>query len=140
MSSLTIITVCQIDLCYHSSDTTDVQRVTAKVVSRDFANDNAVVTVQCDFITNSDAQGCMVVLVGEFNNITANITRDATSGCLVIENVLNETFHKVFGFDIESGGSVSSVAVPGVVLKNNSAVLMCSTSTAFSSSELLLFM
>ena len=80
------------------------------------------------------------MLVGEFNNITANVTRDRTGTCVVLENVFNETFHKVFGFDIESDGSASSTAVPGVVVENDNDFLTCNpevtTSTASNSGEL----
>ena len=40
-----------------TTDTTDVQRVVA------VQTDSDIITVQCDFITGSDAEGCMVVLV-----------------------------------------------------------------------------
>ena len=66
-----------------------------------------------------------MVLVGEFNNITVNITIDTMGACVVLESVLNETLHKFFGFDIESDGSVSSTAVPGVVVENDIEFLTC---------------
>ena len=94
--------------------TTDVQYVTAIPVEID----NTVV-VQCYFITGSNAQGCMVVLVGEFENITQ--TLNITNSCKM--EIFNSTdpitFHEVFAYDIESEGSIGTLAVPGVIIFNN---------------------
>ena len=75
---------------------------------------NDSIIVQCDFITGSNAQGCMVVLVGEFENITVNLEQN---GCDVV-NVSHplSCYHKIFAFDIESDGSVGTLAVPGVLV------------------------
>ena len=73
--------------------------------------------VQCDFISGSNAQGCMVVLVGEVNNITVNVTRNNPCTTLTV-NVTKNCYDKVFGFDIESDGSVGTLAVPSVIIRN----------------------
>ena len=77
-----------------------------------------VFIVQCDFITGSNAQGCMVVLVGEFDNITANLTRNNPCVSLAVNVTQNYCYDIVFGFDIESDGSVGTLAVPGVIIRN----------------------
>lgn len=76
--------------------------------------------VQCNFITGSDAQGCLVVLVCENGvNITKTVlrTESSTDAVGTISAVDHERpLHsccEVFGFDIEFDGSVGSVAVPG---------------------------
>ena len=74
--------------------------------------------VQCDFITDTNAQGCMVVFVDEFGNITRTI--NITNSCIM--EIINSTdplsFHEVFAFDIESEGSIGTLAVPGVIISN----------------------
>ena len=78
-----------------------------------------VFIVQCDFITGSNAQGCMVVLVGEFGNITANLTRINPCTILTVnETLLSLNDTQVFGFDIESDGSVGSLAIRGEIERN----------------------
>ena len=87
--------------------------------------------VQCDFISGSDAQGCLVVLVGKFDNITMNLERN--NPC-TIEEVLNATFPlssyytTVYGFDIEMDGSEGNLAIPGELITDMSD-LVCSSST-----------
>ena len=87
------------------------------------------VVVQCDFITGSNAKGCMVVLVGEFGNITQ--TLNITNSCKM--EIFNSTdpitFHEVFAFDIESEGSIGTLAVPGVISNNLSEAAACPSTT-----------
>ena len=99
-------------------DTTDVQLVTAT-----FDKNSNGFLVQCDFIPGSEAQGCMVVLVGESGNTAVNITRSDTSTIAV--EFINVTcppiiYLRVIGYDIESDKSVSPLAVHGMLLFNNS--------------------
>ena len=94
-------------------DTTDVQMVRVEALE-DHTN---VITVWCDFITKSNAQGCRVVLVGDFGDLAVNLTRENNT------NVINVThplfcYYEVFGFDIEYDGSVGTLAVPGVISWN----------------------
>ena len=89
--------------------TTDVQNVTATPVESMDA-----FVVQCDFITGSNAKGCMFVLEGEFENITANLEQNDSE----IVNVSHplSCYCEIFAFDIESDGSVGTLAVPGILL------------------------
>ena len=88
---------------------------------------NNAFELHCLFITGSNAQGCMVVVVGVFGNITGKLTK--SSGLCTTE-VLNtvhslSSYYEVFGFDIESDGSVGTLAVPGVLMTNVSTVAPC---------------
>ena len=83
--------------------------------------------VQCVFITGSNAQGCMVVLVGELENITANLEQNG-SKVLNVSHPLS-CYHEIFAFDIESDGSVGTLAVPGVLV-GSKGVTSCLTSVS----------
>ena len=109
-----------------STVTTDVQNVTATLTETMDA-----FVVQCDFITGSNAQGCMVVLVGEFGNITINLEQN---GCDIL-NVSHPLsfYHEIFAFDIETDGSVGTLAVPGVFNINDSSDTTCVPTTSTSS-------
>ena len=100
-------------------DTTDVQ--TIRVVSNQ-SNSNTV-TIECDFIKNSDTQGCLVVLEGEVDSEQFNLTKSNHSGrgVFVLKHPLS-CYEEVFGFDIESDGSVGTLAVPGVLMNNLNSV------------------
>ena len=104
------------------------------MVFGELVDDAKVITVQCDFIMNSNALGCMVVIVGEFTNITVNLTRGdkINSACTTVSNnnILNESLYDVFGFDIEFDNSVSSFLVPGVIERNNATRLTCDSGNA----------
>ena len=82
--------------------------------------------VQCDFIPGSEAQGCMVVLVGESGNTTVNLTRFDT----VAVEFINVTcppinYIRMIGYDIESDKkSIGPLAVHGKLLFDNS--ILCS--------------
>ena len=83
-------------------------------------SNSSTVTIECDFIKNSDAQGCMVVLEGEVDSEQHNHTRNNESGHImhgvfVLTHPLS-CYDKVFGFDIESDGSVGNLAVPGLIM------------------------
>ena len=81
-------------------------------------------TLQCKFITGSDATGCMVVLTSEYSQKTQyNLTRNST-----ISEVLSVTlehslscYTEVKAFDIESDGSVGTLPVPGQLIVNSQA-------------------
>ena len=74
--------------------------------------------VQCDFIPGSDAQGCMVVLVGNSDNTTVNLTRTGAllTACQIEHLPITMTPINVFGYDIEFDGSVGTQQVPGTLL------------------------
>ena len=93
--------------------------------------------VQCDFITGSNAQGCIVVLVGEVDNVTANLSNLEQNylKVLTISHPLS-CYHEIFAFDIESDGSVGTLAVPGVLAigrVNTSSCLTIITTTTYTS-------
>ena len=74
-------------------------------------------------MTGSIAQGCMVVLVGELGNITMNFT---TVRGTDTEEVMNTTYptscyNRVVAYDIESDGSVGSLALPGKILADTTS-------------------
>ena len=80
--------------------------------------------VQCDFISGSNAQGCMVVLVGELGNITVDINNLEQNGSKIV-NVSHplSCYHKIFAFDIESDGSNGTLAVPGVIMTSDNGAM-----------------
>ena len=89
-------------------DTTDVQSVVVMETER---------SIRCVFISGSDAQGCMVVLVGQFENLTMKLMK--RSADLIHTEKLELThrtlpcYHSVIAFDIESDGSIGTLPVPG---------------------------
>ena len=89
------------------------------------SNSNTV-TIECDFIKNSDAQGCLVVLEGEVETKHFNLTRSNQSGrgAFILTRPLS-CYEEVFGFDIESDGSVGTLAVPGVMMNNLNTIILC---------------
>ena len=100
------------------------------------SNSNTV-TIECDFIKNSDAQGCMVVLEGEVDSEQLNLTRNNQSGrgVFVLKHPLS-CYEEVFGFDIESDGSVGTLAVPGVIMNNLNSATVCNPTLPTIPSEL----
>ena len=98
------------------------------------------ILLHCEFITGSDAQGCSVVLVGRSKidsvTFTINLTKTDTSTSLTeLQRLLNSIFpllcyQSVYGFDIESDGSVGALAVPGELLINTSMTTTCNTQSA----------
>ena len=84
--------------------------------------------VQCDFILGSDAQGCMVVLVGELVNTTVNISKSLS---LEIVNAAYSVscYKKVLAFDIEGDGQIGALAVPGKLSGNFNVNTKCSPSS-----------
>ena len=104
-------------LVLYNIDTTDVQLVTA-----DFDESSDDIIVQCTFIPGSDTQGCMVVLVGESENTTINLTRKGFDTVAV--EMINVTcpiinYTQVIGYDIESDESIGLLAVHGKLSFNN---------------------
>ena len=92
------------------ADTTDVQVV--KVTLTEGEN---VSTIQCEFTTGSNATGCMVVLSG-FVPYHVNLTRNPSKNSATLTVTLEHPpscYTGVEAFDIESDGSVGSLAVPG---------------------------
>ena len=90
------------------TDTTDVQAVTVAQIQG--AN---MSTIQCDFITGTDAIGCMVVLTNEGEETIYNLTRIGNMNCSILTLDHPLSYTGVVGFDIEGDGSVDSLAIPG---------------------------
>lgn len=81
--------------------------------------EKGTLNIECHFISGTNAEGCMVVLVSNFievNNISKTFYRRnselISSGKLNL-NESNFCYHQVFGYDVESNGSISDLALPG---------------------------
>ena len=103
------------------TDTTDVQTITALPHKH-----NNSFMLQCNFLAGSNAQGCMVVLVSNFGNETKKLTRNSTHAV----DIVNAThplscYAEVYGFDIESDGSLGSLAVPGKIIRDSALIAPC---------------
>ena len=78
-------------------------------------------TIQCEFIMGSTAAGCMVVLTSEkreethYYNFTRIQNTTSTASNVTLEH-LPSCYSGVEAFDIESDGSIGTVAVPGLVM------------------------
>ena len=59
-------------------------------------SDAKTIRLQCDFITGSNALGCMVILVGEFNNITVNLTKESKETSIIKILSLTESFKSCY--------------------------------------------
>ena len=91
-------------------------------------DDSSLIRVQCDFITGSDAQGCMVVLVGDFNE-TLNLTRrenasDVSETYMFNSQYTISCFKTVLAYDIEKDGSIGLLAIHIELHKNVSTLEM----------------
>ena len=102
-------------------DTTDVQTITVLV-----QEDISRFTLQCSFMDDSNAQGCMVVLVSSFGMEKRNLTRSETQSVEAM-NVMYplSCYSRVYGYDIESDGSLGTLAVPGIIIRNSSGFVLC---------------
>ena len=103
------------------------------VVATEDHDSALTIAILCNFITGSNAQGCMVVLVVEFSNLTVNLTRD--NACTVKSLTQSATLHYVFGFDIESDGYIGILPVPGVVIQTTTSLCVPSEVTPCPSSR-----
>ena len=102
--------IIRIPIPFSHADTSDVQMV--KVTLIEGANAS---TIQCEFITGSNATGCMVVLTGieaYHVNLTRNPSTNLTTSTVTLEHPPS-CYTRVEAFDIESDGLVGSLAVPG---------------------------
>ena len=74
-------------------------------------------TIRCEFITGSDATGCMVMLISENNGkeYQHNLIRGNQSVAVLSVTLEHSPscYTGVEAFDIESDGSVGSLAVSG---------------------------
>ena len=73
--------------------------------------------VEYEYIPGSDAQGCLIILVGELDNITVNLTRSSSSKAVTVE-VANapSSYFKVVAFDVEYDKSFVTLSVHGDII------------------------
>ena len=63
-----------------------------------------------------------MVLTGEFDIVTVNLTRNNWCVADIFHaSLLVSNYSEVFGYDIESDGSVGMLAIHGIILKNDSS-------------------
>ena len=110
------------------ADTTDVQVVRAVQLE-----DNHTFMLQCLFVNGTDAVGCLVVLqfIGDANSTSENLKREGMDMCAMkVVNLTKSTagIREIFGYDIESNGSVGTLAVPGELFGNVSLLVNCGLS------------
>ena len=79
--------------------------------------------VHCNFIIGSNAEGCLVIIVGEFDNITANVKRNSSK--LLDTTLPLSCYYEIVAFDIESDGSNGNLAVPGELISIQDTSLPC---------------
>ena len=125
-------------ILYHylvsSADTTDVQTVTVTLIEG--VN---ILNISCEFITGSNATGCMVVLTGLNEpyhvNLTRNPNSNSTTSTVTLEYPLS-CYTGVEAFDIEADGSVGSLPVLGQ-LETESGTLCTPTQTSTGKSGII---
>ena len=87
-----------------------------EVVATLFKGVNAS-TIQCKFVSGSNASGCMVVLTSENRHgAQYNLTRNQSTTSAILSVTLehpSSCYTGVEAFDIESDGSVGSLAISG---------------------------
>ena len=107
------------------TDTTDVQMVRAVQLE-----DDHTLLLQCLFVNGSDAIGCLVVLQfkGDANSTSENLKWKGMDMCTMeVVNLTESTacIRGIFGYDIESNGSVGTLAVTGELFSNVSSLTVC---------------
>ena len=100
-------------------DTTDVQNISAVGL-----DDQRSFIIECEFISGSDAQGCLVILVGELDNITTILTRTSNVETVEVANPPLSYF-KVLAFDVEQDGSIGTVAIQGDIVAKGENKGLC---------------
>ena len=102
------------------TDTTDVQMITA------VTQEDKRFMLQCNFMDDSNAQGCMVVFVSSFGREKRNLTRNGTQAVETVNVTYPlSCYTQLHGFDIESDGSVGTLAIPGIIARNSSSIAPC---------------
>ena len=120
-----------------SVDTTDVQVVTATQIEG-----TNTTTIQCKFIAGSRATGCMVVLTSENGpEVHYNLTRNQSTNSAAIIVILKyplSCYDGVRALDIESDGSVGSLAIPGQLISAGSSQNPCTSIEALPGNNAIL--
>ena len=81
--------------------------------------------VQCDFILGSDAQGCMIVLVGEYNNVSVTLLMNQTNSEIINVTTPVSCYKRVIAFDVEHNEQIGTLAVPGKLSGNVNITIKC---------------
>lgn len=91
-------------------DSTDVQSVNITVV-----DESAIVDIQCLFIHGSDALGCKVVLVSEYQDEVVIIKRNDTMSASWTYTLTHPVscYSRVFAFDNEANDTFSTLSIEG---------------------------
>ena len=92
-------------MCTHA-DSTDVQSINVVTIEP-----RKIIYIVCQYMPGSDANGCLVVLVGKSRNVTVNLTKE--NECSIQSVPLPSSLLSVFGYDIESDGSIATLPVLG---------------------------
>lgn len=82
-------------------------------------SENMTFMVQCEFMTNSSARGCMVVLISTHDNETMKLIRSKDSNSSVqVVNIKHppSCYQEVVAYDVESDGSIGSLPVHGTLM------------------------
>ncbi len=91
--------------------TTDVEEVSFRLV------DNTTYSIQCSYISGSNARGCVFILVGGVEgvaNITGIINRTSSEGVKIeVPNIGN--YREVLAFDLESDNTTGTLPVRGSI-------------------------
>ena len=106
-------------------DTTDVQGVTVVEVE----GRQKTGKISCNFMTGSEALGCVVVLVGEVTNTTVILKReDANGGGVVITELPYplSCYYDVIAYDVEANGSNGTLPVLGTLVREIDTRIKCS--------------
>ena len=86
---------------------------------------DVIFRVQCDFILGSDAQGCMIVLVGDYNNVSVTLLMNQTNSEIINVTTSVSCYKRVIAFDIEYDGQIGTLAVPGKLAGNVNTSTKC---------------
>ena len=85
-------------------------------------------TIQCEFIANSDAKGCMVeLLLDNVENISVNLSKIGDSARHAIVSFCGNV-SEVIAFDIEYDGTLGTNPISYVLAPNTRAMLTCNNS------------
>ncbi len=91
--------------------TTDVERVSLCL------EENTTYSIQCSYISGSNARGCVFILVGGVEgvaNITGIINRTSSEGVRIeVPNISN--YRKMLAFDLESDNTTGTLPVRGSI-------------------------
>lgn len=95
-------------------------------VSEIGGKDNRTIRIQCDFMLGSNAGGCMVMVLGEFDNTTVNLTRENNGSSEAVTHhelaYSLSCYHQAYALDIEADGSLGSLSLPATLVRKNTTL------------------